>query len=480
MPRRNLKHHALFATALLIAMLFAGMSRAETRPHIVLVMADDLGYGDPGCYNPDSKIPTPNIDRLAAQGMRFTDAHAPAAYCIPTRYGLLSGRFPMRMHRDGDRPVLEPDRVTLASLLRERGYRTHCVGKWHLGIDVEEDYARLRGGPVDRGFDSYFGIYASLDIPPYYEIENDHAVRAPTETIAENHSPDVSPVQGAFWREGKIAPGFVHAELLPKLTERAVSVVDEHAANHAEEPLFLYFPLTGPHTPWLPTEPFRGRTSIGDYGDFAVQVDDALGQVLAALDRHGMSDKTLVIFSSDNGPMWLPADVERHSHRSAGPWRGMKADAWEAGHRVPFIVRWPGNVAEGVVSDALHCHTDALATTAAILGATLPENAGEDSHNMLPVLRGEAESVRDTLVSFTGRGTNAIRQGDWKLIPALGSCGFSEPRRIVPEPGGPQGQLYNLAEDPSESNNLWLEHPEIVERLTALLEQYQSSGRSVD
>jgi len=294
-------------------------------------------------------------------------------------------------------------------------------------------------------------------------------VLPPSERVAESHSPGVRSIQGAFWRAGGVAPGLRHEEVLPTFVEKAVGYVDEHAAASSGKPLFLYFPLPAPHTPWVPDEAHRGKSKAGDYGDYTVQVDAAVGAVIEALSKHGIFDETLFIFTSDNGPVWFAEDVRRYGHRSVGPLRGMKGDLWEGGHRVPLVVRWPGKVKPGTTSDALFCFTDVLATLAAIVGENLPKKAGPDSVNQLPLLLGKTnDPPRDTLL-HTGGQILAVRKGPWKLIPGLGSYGFSQPRREKPVPGGPKGQLYNLADDPRETTNLWLEKPEIVEQLTRLL-----------
>lgn len=475
-----MKLSRIVASALLLAVLAAPAWAQDRKPNIVFILADDMGYGDPQCYNSNSKIPTPHIDRLAKEGMRFTDAHAPAAVCVPTRYGLLSGRYPFR-RKGGKGPLLEEGRLTLASLLQQQGYHTGMVGKWHLRFHMNGYDKPLKGGPVDRGFDSFFGMHASLDIPPYYYIEGDRAVQPPTESIEASSSEGVTRIQGAFWRAGKIAPNFKHREVLPKWTGKATAFIDDHLQKSPDKPFFLYLALTAPHTPWLPTEPFEGQSKAGDYGDFTHQVDATVGQVLAALDRHNIADDTLVMFTSDNGPVWYDQDVKRYGHNCVGPLRGMKGDAWEGGHRMPFVARWPKQIPAGSESDEVICLTDMMATYAAILDVKLPEDAGEDSYNILPVLLGKKRDapVREATVFQSSGGVLAIRQGAWKLIPALGSGGFSQPRRVKPEPDGPQGQLYNLAEDLGEQNNLWKEHPEIVKRLAGVLAKYKREGRSV-
>ncbi|HEY8506317.1 MAG TPA: arylsulfatase [Gemmataceae bacterium] len=460
--------------------------RAADRPNIVFVLADDLGQGDLGCYNRESKIPTPNLDRLAAQGMRFTDAHSPSSVCTPTRYGVLTGRYCWRSRlKSGvlqgyDPLLIEPGRVTVASLLKRHGYATAGVGKWHLGLGDRNptDYARpLRPGPLTVGFDSYFGIPASLDMPPYLYVENDRPAEAATETIEAGRMRRKG--GGGFWRAGAIAPGFRHIDVLPRITERAVRFIEKHAAESPRKPFFLYVALSAPHTPWMPTEEFRGMSGAGPYGDFVAQVDDCVGRVAAALEKTNLAGSTLFLFTSDNGAHWTPQDIERYGHLANGQRRGQKADIWEGGHRVPFIARWPGKVQPGAVSDRLVCLTDFLATAAAVAGAELPEGAGEDSYDMLPALLGTAGGpVREAVVHHSADGMFAIRQGYWKLIEGLGSGGFSAPRREKPTPGGPEGQLYNLADDPREQKNLYLEKPEIVSRLSKLLTKYREQGHS--
>lgn len=460
----------------------AAKANAGKPPNILFILADDMGYGDVGAFNPQSKIPTPNLDRLARQGMRFTDAHAPGAVCVPSRYGLLTGRYLFRNPRKFNREsLIEPDRLTVASLLKRAGYATACVGKWHLSFDGGPafDYRKpLRGGPVDHGFDSFFGLHASLDIPPYFLIDNGRAVAAPTEQIAASNSPGVSPIQGAFWRAGAIAPGFKHADILPLMTSKAVEYLKARRGN--PRPFFLYVALPAPHTPWLPLEPFKNKSGAGMYGDYSVEVDDAVGRILAALDQTGQADRTLVFFTSDNGPVWFDTDVRRYDHRSAHIYRGMKGDAWEGGHRMPFIARWPGQITPGTTSNEVICFTDMLATFASLTGQSLPDGAGEDSFDILPALRGQKGSkpLRDATIHQSSRGVLALRQDDWKLIPQLGSGGFSQPGKIAPKPGEPAGQLYNLADDPGEQKNLYAQHPEIVRRLTEVLERLQRDGRS--
>lgn len=455
-------------------------------PNIVLILADDMGYGDARCFNPQSKIATPNIDRLAREGMRFTDAHTPGPLCHPARYGLMTGRYPFRtdITRWPTQPLIEKGQVTIASFLRDQGYHTAMVGKWHLGFREAGYDQPLPGGPVDCGFQTFFGFRASTDIPPYFYIRGDRAVTPPTEHIAENHSEGWTPTQGAFWRAGGIAPGLNLKDVLPRFTDEACAVISAQAGKtgDARQPLLLYLAYTAPHTPWLPSAEFAGKSGAGMYGDFVMMVDAEIGRVLAALEKAGLAQNTLLIFTSDNGPVWHPADVARFGHDASGGLRGMKADAWEGGHRMPFIVRWPGRVKPGTVTDQTICFTDFLATFADVCGAPLPAGAGPDSFSFLPVLEGrkpEGQPIRGPIVMQAGSASlMTIRSGEWKLINGLGSGGFSQPKTVKAEPGGPAGQLYNLRADPGETNNLYLQHPEIVARLAAEMQRIVNAESS--
>ncbi len=471
--------------AVLVFLILGGIgsvARAEL-PNVVIILADDLGYGDLGCYGAKHTV-TPHLDRLARQGMRFTDAHSPSAVCTPTRYGLLTGRYAWRTRLKrgtlvGDSPALiEEGRLTLAGLLKDKGYTTAAIGKWHLGLghDAKTDFAKaLRPGPLDVGFDSFFGTPASLDMVPYVYVENDRVLALPT--AQSEKSPKPNYFDGVFWREGPAAPGFRHRDVLPELTRRAEQFIQ---AQSAERPFFLYFALTSPHTPWVPTDDFQGRTSLGEYGDFVAQTDAAVGRVLAALESRKLADKTLVIFTSDNGAIPLPPQFAASGHKPNGPWRGQKADCWEAGHRVPYLVRWPSHTPAGAMCAETICHTDVLATLAALVGRKLPDDAGEDSINILPLFLGRQieRPIREAIVHHSGDGVFAIRQGKWKAIFHLGSGGFSQPKTEQAVPGGPTGQLYDLDADPGETRNLWQGSPDMVAKLTALLDRFQQEGRS--
>jgi arylsulfatase A-like enzyme len=460
---------------------------AEPPPNIVLILADDLGIGDLGCYNRDSKIPTPHMDRLAREGMRFTDAHSPSGVCTPTRYGLLTGRYAWRTRlkqgvlQGEDAMLIEEGRMTLASLLKQKGYATSCVGKWHLGLGPTKptDYTKpMRPGPLTVGFDYFFGIPASLDMVPYVYVENEQTVELPTAKIGDSASQREGGT--GFWRGGAIAPSFKHIDVLPKCSEKALAFLERQTKERRGKPFFLYLPLSAPHTPWLPTKEWAGKSKAGPYGDFVMQTDHVVGQVLGKLDQLKLTDNTLVILTSDNGAHWLPTDIEKYDHRANGPWRGQKADSWEGGHRVPFLVRWPGQVKSGTISNETICHVDFLATFAEIVATRLPEEAGEDSFSWLTVLRGTGEGrpIRPFTILHSSQGLFVIRQGSMKYIDGLGSGGFSLPRTEKPIAGGPTGQLYDLTADPAEKENLSLKQPKEAERLKALLEEAKRKGRT--
>ena len=496
MNRRNFLKAAGVGIASLAMPGCAGSLQSDGKtgsknPNIVFIMADDMGYGDLGCYNKKSKIPTPHMDRLAAEGMRFTDAHSPSAVCTPTRYGVLTGRYCWRSRLKrgvlgGYSPALiDTNRMTVASMLKQHGYATACIGKWHLGLGnaKKTDYDKpLVPGPNALGFDYFYGIPASLDMTPYCYIENERPVEKPTLTIEAGKANE-----DGWWRPGAIAPGFKHVEVLPRLTEKAVKYIDDHTNTSPDKPFFMYFPLPAPHCPIAPADFVKGRSKAGGYGDFVVQVDWTVGQVVKALKRNGLTGNTLIIITSDNGSPGrtkIKRDpysiIEIYGHYPNGDLRGIKADAWDGGHREPFIARWPGKIPAGTTNDEIICLTDLMATCAAIVGAKLPENAGEDSFNLLPALSGQKldKPIREAIVHHSLSGMFAIRQGKWKLILGLGSGGFTKPQKIKPKPGQPAGQLYNLEDDLAESNNLWSKHPEIVERLTKLLQKYKEQGRT--
>jgi arylsulfatase A len=480
MPR-SLPSKRIVLTLLLIV-LNAVAALAAAPPNIVIVFADDLGYGDVRAFNPDSRIVTPNLDRMAREGMRFTDAHAPGSVCFPSRYGLMTGRYPFRKAlRWKNESVIAKDRLTVPSLLRSAGYRTAMIGKWHLGFDGGMPYRYdrpLTGGPIERGFDYFYGIHASTDIPPYFYIENDRVTAAPDKTLPAQNTEGWSRIQGEFWREGQVGSDFEMYDVLPNFTRRAVRYIRERPEK--TKPFFLYVPLPAPHTPWVPVKQWQGRSKVPLFGDFMMQVDDTLGQIMKALRQEKIDDNTLVIFTSDNGPVWYPADVKRFGHSSTGHLRGMKGDSYEGGHRMPFLVRWPAVVKANSRADQVISFCDLLATCADIVGRDLPADAGEDSFSFLPVLQGGhgKTPIRDSMINLSSRGYLSLRQGDWKYIAGLGSGGFTQPSRIKAGKGDPRGQLFNLKDDPGETKDLYAEKTAVVERLREMLERNEKAGRS--
>jgi arylsulfatase A-like enzyme len=462
----------------MVALTLPGPTSAAERPNIVLILADDLGWGDVGCNNAQSKIPTPHIDKLATQGMRFTDAHSSSGVCVPSRFSLLTGRHAFRLIGGGNqstRPLIPADCPTLPGILTAVGYDTSMIGKWHLGFDdlLKRPTEPLRGGPLDRGFQHYFGTPSSNDIEPYLYIDGDRIVAQATEAMPAHASPGwPDDRQGEFWRAGKAAPGFRHGDVLPTLTRHAVAELQRMAAQADERPFFLYYAMPAPHSPLMPSDEFRGRTNIGIYGDYVAQTDDAVGRVLRVLQETGTLANTLVFFTSDNGPFWFPGNVEQTGHRASGPYRGLKADAWEGGHRMPFIARWPGHISAGTTSDALISLTDLLATTAALL-AIPRDPATADSVDFSPALLGKpwTRPEQHPLVARSSQGALTIRSGNWKFINQLGSGGFSKPAREQPAAGQPNAQLYNLAHDPGEQRNLAASEPA---RTLALRQQLKS------
>lgn len=477
-------------------------------PNLVFILADDLGYGDVRCYNSRSKIPTPNLDRLASEGMRFTDAHAPDSSCTPSRYGILTGRYCFRSRLISGvlppwgEPLIEPGRLTVPALLRQYGYSTAALGKWHLGwgwttTDGQRpasgdglsnvDFTRkLQGGPLTRGFDEYFGVDLP-NFPPYCFIDQDRTVGIPSVAAPMR--------KGGFNRPGPMVPDWNQTNILPEITRRAVTYL-EHAAQ-TNRNFFLYFALTAPHYPVVPTAEFKGRSQAGDYGDFVAQVDGTVGAVLEVLARTGLATNTLIIFTSDNGPECVEIDpgaydrIQRYGHWSMDGLRGVKRDTWEGGHRVPFIARWPGRIPAHKVNPETICEVDLLATCASLLGAKLPADAGEDSYDILPVLLGRKHRrpIREATVLHGGDGRFAIRQGDWILIDSSSGDGNGgrggrggEPEWFKQTRGYTahqlNGELYDLKHDLAERRNLFAERPDVVQKLKTLLEKYKVEGHS--
>lgn len=464
-------------------------------PNIVFILADDMGYGDIQAYNPKSTIPTPHLNRLAEEGMRFTDAHSGSAVCTPTRYGLVTGRYCWRsrlksgvLFPPNDKPLIDPNRLTVAGMLKRKGYHTACIGKWHLGIEWGRDdqgkvdfNKSIKYGPTDVGFDEFFGIAASLDMIPYVFYRNNEPIQKATQTQPGLKFP-------RFVRKGPKAKDFDPGKVLDELTKQAISYIKKR--SETKSPFFLYFPLTAPHKPVWPTERFKGKTNVGPYGDFIAQVDDSVGRVLQTLNKTKIAENTLVIYSSDNGSFMyrLPEDKPDHTqdtgvqgfhtnnHEANAHWRGTKADIWEAGHRVPFIVRWPGKVKASTQCDQTICLTDFMATCAEITDCKLPDNAAEDSFSLAPLFLGKTRSIsRAPVIHHSVSGMFSLRDGKWKMVFGNGSGGRQKPRG---KPFQKPYFLFDMENDPSETTNLIDKHPEIAKRLENKLNKIMSNGRS--
>lgn len=495
----------------------AGAARGDevgSRPNIVLILADDLGYGDVGCYNDQSKVATPNLDRLAREGMRFTDAHSPCTVCTPTRYGLLTGQMPFRVRNGGTvfagvggPSLIAPGRFTLPGMLKDCGYATACVGKWHVGMTFfdkdgqpvrgngveavrQVDFSKpIEGGPTDHGFQSFFGTACCPTTDWLYAfIENDRVGTPPSTLLDKSRLPKHPYANDC--RQGLIAPDFPMEEVDLVFLRKSQDFLERHVATSPEKPFFLYHCTQAVHLPSFAAKQFQGKSGAGPHGDFIHELDAIVGELLSTLERLGVADNTIVIFTSDNGPE--VASVvhmrEDYEHDGARPWRGIKRDQWEGGHRIPFLVRWPGRVPAGSVSAQTLSLTDLPATLAAITQNAVPEDGAEDSFNLLPAwLDPNHPQIRPYLLTqaFSGARTLAIRKGDWKYIDHVGSGGNRYERdSVLARYGIPDnqpsaaGQLYDLASDPGERNNLFETFPERVAELKGLLEKSKVSGRS--
>ncbi len=480
------------------------------KPNIIVILADDLGYGDIGCYNTESKVPTPNIDRLAREGMRFTDAHSPSTVSTPSRYSLLTGRMAFRIPYKGvfagvgGPCLIREDQLTLPQMLRNQGYTTAMTGKWHVGLSFFDttgqritkggvegvkmiDYSRsIPDGPVHRGFDLFFGTACCPATDFLYAYIDGNRIPVPPTGMLDKSKLPKDPYSFDN-RDGMVAPDYDLEEVDMVFLKKSLDFLEQHASKDPDKPFFLFHSMNAVHLPSFAAKQFRGSTKAGPHGDFIHELDYIIGELMATLERLGLAENTVVMFSSDNGPevstvIHMRAD---YGHDGARPWRGLKRDQWEGGHRVPLIVRWPGKIASGSMSGQTVCLTDIMATCAAITGTLLPDNSGEDSFDILPVLLSKTggEQVRPYTLHQTTSLALAIRRGPWKYLDHRGSGGnnydnpelkpFTLPNTAPDAPG----QLYNLETDPGETVNLYFKHPEIVSELKALLEKSKAQGR---
>lgn len=506
----------VFAFVLISAGCHTTDQQVDQRPpNILIILTDDLGYGDVACYNPESKVATPNLDALAQQGMRFTDAHSPATVCTPTRYSLMTGALCFRSGKTtvftgvGGPCLIKDQRLTLPEMLREAGYATALMGKWHIGMTFYDDAGepihkggldavkridysrRIDGGPIDHGFDRFFGTVCCPTTDWLYAyIEDDRVPVPPTGSIDKSGYPK-NPYTNDF-RPGLAAPDFDAAEVDMVFLEKSKQFLRQHVQANPDKPFFLLHSMQAVHLPSIPAKQFRDKSGAGPHGDFIHQMDWIVGDLMKTLDALGVAENTLVMFMSDNGPE-VPTVISMrrdHQHDGARPWRGVKRDQWEGGHRTPLIVKWPDKVESGAVSDQLTSLTDVFATCAAILGRPVPNEMAEDSYDMLPVLLGEQgdRPVRPYMLQQTHWSeAMSIRKGDWKYLDHQGSGGNNYDREGAwgmsiyklpdTDPGAP-GQLYNLADDPGETTNLYSKHPEIVAELKGMLDASVQAGRS--
>lgn len=483
-----------------LPMLFTACANTETseKPNIVFILADDMGYGDVSAFNENCGLTTRNIDEMASNGVMFTNAHTPSSVSTPTRYGILTGRYNWRstlkesVLEGYSRPLIPQTRETMASMLKSEGYTTACIGKWHLGwnwgtkeghekpgvrdlLPEDVDFTKpISNGPTTLGFDYFYGFCGSLDMPPYVYVENDRPTTTNIGKVKKGNHP-------GFWRVGTCAEDFSHNDCLPNITRRAIKYIIEH--KESSKPFFLYLPLPAPHTPILPTKEFKGKTGLNDYGDFVLMVDDVVGQVRKALRDNGLSENTVLVFTTDNGcsPSARIPELKEKGHSPNYIWRGTKADLYDGGHRIPTIVEWK-NSGKGKC-DQLVCLTDFYATFADIVGHKLSDDEAEDSYNILLLLKDPStkNDVREGIVHHSFLGEFAVRKGDWKLLCTPSSGGWS-----FPKPGKdddlivqlPSIQLYNMKDDPSETTNLVSEYPEVVKELKETLLEYIKNGRS--
>lgn len=505
---------ARFAAAALFLSLATGVAAvgAESlHPNILLILADDLGYGDVSCYNGESKVPTPYLDRLASEGMRFTDAHSPATVCTPTRYSLMTGQMAFRVRNGGTvftgiggPSLITSERLTLPEMLAETGYRTACIGKWHIGMTFHDaagqavvgngvdavgkvDFSkRIDGGPLDHGFERFFGTACCPTTDWLYAfIDGDRIPVPPAGPVDKSALPQHPYANDC--RAGLIAPDFPMEEVDLVFLRKSREFLEEHRRLHSDRPFFLFHSTQAVHLPSFPAPAFQGKSGAGPHGDFILELDHIVGELMAEIESLAFERETLVLFTSDNGPevtsvIRMRAD---HGHDGARPWRGVKRDSWEGGHRVPFIVRWPGQVAPGSVSDEPVCLTDVMATLAAAIGFPLPDDAAEDSFDLLPVLRGTHEApVRPFLLTqaFGGLRSLSIRRGPWKYLDHSGSGGnrYESGGELEPnhQADPAPASLYHLGNDPGEKQNLLTKEPVVARELKALLEETKTSGRS--
>lgn len=513
-----MKKRILSLTACLpfVPNIFAGTPQ---NPNVVIILADDMGYGDVSFNNPLSRVKTPHIDAMAKKGITFSDAHTGGAVSTPSRYGLLTGRYFFRVevpegHWGYLPPLIEPKRETLGTLMQRAGYTTGCIGKWHLGLDwakkeinkpliphpekagyTNTDFTqRVGGGPSDLGFDYSYIMPASLDMPPYMFIKNGQMVgkqilltadcypKSKSNTIyasdrKHTSEDDIYWERGVWWRNGEMSNTFSFERCLDDIADEGIAFIERESQQ--EKPFFLYLPLTGPHTPWMPNEKYKGTTDIGTFGDFIAQIDAIVERVYHTLEEQGVAENTIVIFTSDNGGAWTEDDIQQYGHNSNYGCRGQKGDIWDGGHHVPLFVTWPKQMKKA----QHYAHTlslvDFMATFSALTNESIRKDYSEDSFSFLPVLNGDIEyEVRSNIIYESFAKKLALKCGDWKYIDCIGSGGFTAPTHLPLVKNGVKGQLYNMKKDPMETKNLYFIESQKAKELKHLLQTIVSRGTS--
>lgn len=498
-----------------------GQKKPAVKPNVIIILADDMGYGDISSNNPFSRTKTPNIDAMAKRSAVFTDAHSGGAVCIPSRYGLITGRYYFRLPQRQDflgylPPLIEPGRETIGTLMQKAGYETAAIGKWHLGLSwqlkdnskpqipgqsdktlTNTDFSKdVSGGPNSLGFNYSYILPASLDMPPYVFVKNNHVVDPDVILTSDTYKrtlpetefawdrkhttkDDIYWERGIWWRNGEMSKSFNMEDSMDTLVGQGLSFMEEQKKSHPEKPFMLYLALTGPHTPWLANKQFKGKSSMGAYGDFVEQIDSYVGQVNAKLRELKIDDNTILIFTSDNGSPWTEEDIQISSHRSNYPKRGQKGDIYEGGHHIPLIIQWPKEIKDRVEYTQTVSLVDFMATFSELTGQPIKEKNGEDSFSFYNVIKnGSRAPIRDQIIYISSRNLHAIKKDEWKYIDGLASGGFTEPGRVKPLSKGPLGQLYNLKSDPLEQTNLYLDYPSKVKELKALLDKLKAQGYS--
>ena len=512
----------LFFCGLLLAVsMAAAQTNSNKKPNVIIILADDMGYGDVSGNNPYARTKTPNIDKMAQNSVVFTDAHSGGAVCTPSRYGLITGRYYFRVPQHHEflgylPPLIEQGRETIGSLMQRAGYTTSAIGKWHLGLNwqlkdsskaqiperddktaTNTDFSKdVSGGPNSLGFNYSYLLPASLDMPPYVFVKNNHVIDpdvmltadAYPKTLPETafvwdrkytNENDVYWERGVWWRNGEMSKSFKMENCLDTLVNQGISFIKNQAHNNPQKPFMLYLALTGPHTPWMPNKNFKGTSVMGTYGDFISQIDNYVAQINALLKNLNIDKNTIVIFASANGAPWAEDDIQVYGHQSNYTRRGQKGDIWDGGHHIPLIVKWPEQIKERFKYTQTVSLVDFMATFAELTGQPIKKNYGEDSFSFYKVLKSRSVvPVRDQIIYISSRNMLAIKKDDWKFVDGLGSGGFTEPGKLKPVKGGPLGQLYNLKTDPLEKNNLYRQYPAKVKELKALLNKLKAQGYS--